>query len=68
MRLSACLRDRLHIGAAALLSSLPAAEWPLANRGSDANLFGEALKDKGIKVCIPGRKPRKKAVKYDKRR
>ncbi|MFV0408822.1 MAG: transposase, partial [Paracoccus sp. (in: a-proteobacteria)] len=28
----------------------------------------EALKDKGIKVRIPDRKSRKKAVKYDKRR
>ncbi len=28
----------------------------------------DALKDKGIKVCIPGRKSRKTAVKYDMRR
>lgn len=34
----------------------------------DADWFRDALKDKGIKVCIPGRKSRKKAVKYDKRR
>ena len=26
------------------------------------------MKDKGIKVCIPGRKSRQKAVKCDKRR
>ena len=26
------------------------------------------MKDKEIKACIPGRKSRKKAVKYDKRR
>lgn len=30
--------------------------------------FREALKDKGIRACIPGRKQRKKTVNYDKRR
>ena len=49
-----------------LLGSLPKAGWLLADRGYDADWFREALKDKGIKVCIPGRKSRKKAVKYDK--
>ncbi|MFN4102556.1 MAG: transposase, partial [Pararhodobacter sp.] len=34
----------------------------------DADWFREALEDKGIKVCIPGRKSRKMAIKYDKRR
>ena len=57
-----------YTGAAALLSSLPEAGWLLAARGYDADWFRDALKDKGIKVCIPGRKSRKKAVKYDKRR
>lgn len=32
-----------------------------------ADWFREALKDKGIKPCIPGRKSRGKAVRYDKR-
>ena len=57
-----------YTGAAALLSSLPKAGWLLADRGYDADWFREALKDKGIKVCIPGRQSRKKAVKYDTRR
>ena len=57
-----------YTGAAALLGSLPKAEWLLADRGYDADWFRDALKDKGIKVCIPSRKSRKKAVKYDKRR
>ena len=57
-----------HTSAAALLGSLPKADWLLADRGYDADRFREALKDKGIKVWIPGRKPRKKALKYDKRR
>ena len=55
-------------GAAALLDSLPKAGWLLADRGYDADWFREALKDKGITVCIPGRKSRKEAVKHDKRR
>jgi transposase len=57
-----------YTGAPALLGSLPKAEWLLADRGHDADWFGEALKDKGIKPCIPGRKSRGKAVRYDKRR
>ena len=57
-----------YTGAAALLSSLPKADWLLGDRGYDADWFRDALKDKGMKVCIPGRKSRKKAVKYDKGR
>lgn len=57
-----------YTGAAALLSSLPSADWLLADRGYDADWFRDALKDKGIRACIPGRKQRKKTVKYDKRR
>lgn len=55
-------------GAAALLSSLPGAEWLLADRRYDADWYREAQQDKGIKPCIPGRKFRSKPVKYDKRR
>ncbi|MCU9850108.1 IS5 family transposase [Defluviimonas sp. WL0024] len=57
-----------YTGAAALLGSLPAAEWLIADRGYDADWFRDALKDKGISPCIPGRKSRGKAVRYDKRR
>ena len=57
-----------YTGAAALLGSLPGAEWLLADRGYDADWYREALQDKGIKPCIPGRKSRGKPVKYDKRR
>ncbi|WP_245948910.1 transposase [Paracoccus lutimaris] len=57
-----------HTGAAALLDSLPAAEWMIADRGYDADWFREALKDKRIRPRIPGRKSRSKAVPYDKRR
>lgn len=55
-----------YTGAAALLSSLPSADWLLADRGYDADWFREALKDKGIKPCIPGRKSRGKPIKHDK--
>ncbi|MCE6951161.1 IS5 family transposase [Cereibacter sphaeroides] len=57
-----------YTGAAALLGSLPKADWLLADRGCDADWLREALKDKGMKVCIPGRKSRKTDVRNDKRR
>ncbi|KRW94038.1 transposase [Paracoccus sp. MKU1] len=57
-----------YIGARALLSSLPKVDWPLGDRGYDADWFRDALKDNGIGACIPGRKQRKTPVKYDKRR
>ncbi len=56
-----------YTGAAALLSSLPKAEWLFADRGYDADWLKDALKDKGIKPCIPGRKSRAKPIKHDKR-
>jgi transposase len=57
-----------YTGAAALLSSFPEADWLLADRGYDADWFREALSDRGTRPCIPGRKSRKKLVRYDKRR
>ena len=57
-----------YTGAAALLGNLPQADWLLADRGYDADWLREALEDKGINACIPGRKSRKKTVRYDKRR
>lgn len=43
--------------------------WGMTARrsGFDADGFREALQNKGIRVCIPGRKARKVPVKYDKR-
>lgn len=46
-----------NIGARALLSNLP-----------DVDCLREALKDRRIRVGIPGRKQRKRTVKYGKRR
>ena len=57
-----------YTGAAALLGQMPKAEWLLADRGHDADWYREALKDKGIRVCIPGRKSRKKKIRFDRRR
>mgnify|MGYP003484615801 CR=1 FL=1 len=57
-----------YTGAAALLDSLPKDEWLLADPGYDADWFRDALKDKGIKPCIPRRKSRAKPIKHDKRR
>ncbi len=57
-----------YTGAAALIGSLPEAEWMLAGRGYDAEWLRNALIDKGITPCIPGRKSRGTPVKYDKRR
>ena len=57
-----------YTGAAALLDSLTQADWFLADRGYDADWLRQALQDRGIKACIPGRMSRKKTAKYDKRR
>lgn len=57
-----------YTGAAALLDDLPKAKWMLADRGDDAEWFRDALEQKGIKPCIPGRKSRSFPIKYDKRR
>jgi IS5 family transposase len=43
-------------------------DWLLGDRGYDADWFRDALEEKGITPCIPGRKSRTKPVKYDKRR
>ena len=51
-----------------LLSSLPDVDWLPGDRGYDADWFTDALKDKGTGACIPGRKQRKRPVRYDKRR
>jgi transposase len=52
-----------YTGARALLSSLPNADWLLSDRGYDAVWFREALIDKKIEPCIPGRKSRDRPIK-----
>ena len=57
-----------YTGAFAVLDSLPMAQWLLADRGYDADWFRDALEEKGIRPCIPGRRSRGKPVKYHKRK
>ena len=57
-----------YTGARAMMGSLPVADWLIADRGYDADWFREALEDRGIRACIPGRKSRDTPVSYDKRR
>ena len=57
-----------YTGAAALLYSLPSAQWLLGDRGYDADWFRKALQAKGIKPCIPGRKSRTEPIRFAKRR
>jgi len=57
-----------YTGAAALLDSLSAAKWLLADRGYDPDWFRNDLEEKGIGPCIPGRKSRTTPVCYDKRK
>jgi transposase len=50
------------------IAGLPSkADWLLGDRGYDADWFREALVDKKVTPCIPGRNSRDKPVKYDKR-
>ena len=51
-----------------MADNLPRPSVLLGDRGNDADWFREAVQDKGIRACIPGRKQRKTPVKYDKRR
>jgi transposase len=57
-----------YTGAAALMNSLPYADWLLADRGYDPDWFRCALVNKGTTPYILGHKSRKWTVKYDKRR
>ena len=56
-----------YIGAVALLGSLPKAEWLLGDRGYDADWFRNALKNKSVMPCLPGRKSRGEPIKHEKR-
>ena len=47
---------------------MPSAEWLLAERGYDVDWYIEALKDKVIWVCIPGRKSCKRKICVDRPR
>jgi transposase len=55
-------------GATALRGGLPKAEWPLADRGYDADWVRHALKDMEEKPSSPGQKLRAKPINHGKRR
>ncbi len=57
-----------YTGAAALPGSLPKAVWLPADRDYNADWIRDALKDKGIRPCVPGHRSRAKPIKHDKRR
>ncbi len=51
-----------YTGVAALLDSLPRAQWLLGDRGYDADWFRAALQANGTTPCIPGHKSRTEPV------
>lgn len=54
-----------HIGARAMLSSIPQAGSLLTDRGHDADWFRNALKECEISSCVPSRRGRKVAIEHD---
>ena len=46
---------------------MPMIDWLLGGRGYDADWFRDAMKDKGLRACIPSRKQRRTVVKNDRR-
>ena len=52
-------------GAATVLPALPDADVLIADRGYDSDWFREALRERNIEPCIPGRKNRKVPIDYD---
>jgi len=55
-----------YTGAAALLDSLPRAQWLLGDRAMTRISSGR-LEAKGITPCIPGRKSRTEPIRYARR-
>ena len=52
-------------GAATALPALPNADILIADHGYDSDWFHEALTDRRIEACIPGRSNRKSPIEYD---
>ncbi len=55
-------------GAGAMVGTLPASDWLIADRGDDAGWSRDALSDKGIRAGIPALKSREKPLRHDERR
>ena len=52
-------------GADAILDDLPDADTLIADKGYDSDRFRQALAERGIEPCIPGRSNRKTPVAFD---
>ncbi|MFT7180964.1 MAG: transposase [Planctomycetota bacterium] len=52
-------------GTATVQQTLPDAEVPIAHKGCDSGWFRQALSDRCITLCIPGRRNRKESVACD---
>ena len=48
-----------------MLGALPEADALVAGKGHDGDRFREALAERGIELCIPGRASCKRPVTYD---
>ena len=52
-------------GAATVFGAQPEADALIADKGYDSDRFREALVERGIAPCIPGRANRRKPAAYD---
>ncbi len=52
-------------GAEAILPAVPDADVLIADKGYDSDRFRQALAERRIETCIPGRANRKRPVEYD---
>ena len=51
-----------------MLPAPPDADVLIADRGYDSDWFRQALADRNIEPCIPGRKNRKRPIEFDAHR
>lgn len=54
-------------GALVLLAELPAAKRILGDKGYDADWLREELKGRGLRICIPARRRRRRPASHNKR-
>lgn len=54
--------------AEALLAEVDGCRYVLADKGYDSDKLRSTIRDKGAKPVIPGRKSRKRKIRFDKRR
>lgn len=54
-------------GALVLLAELPAAKRILGDKGYDADWLREELKGRGLRICIPAQRRRRRPASHNKR-